>query len=48
MYSAVGDFVRMGNTAKDPYHSMIVQETVNIVVSMNRCDSAVKGSYLAT
>lgn len=45
MYSIIGDFVRVGSTTRDPYHSMVVQETGSygstggrIVVSMNRCE----------
>lgn len=37
MYYAIGDFVRLGNTVKDPKHSMIVEISNNVVLSINRC-----------
>ena len=36
MFYLVGDFVRLGNTTKDPYHSVSITVQDSAVVSMNR------------
>jgi len=38
MYYLIGDYVRLGDTTKDPQHSTAVSGNGNLVMSINRCE----------